>query len=142
AEWNFNPIPGDPTRILDEHWCMSPYYTERDDYYKLPTYPLRGIHIGLQNYQNSPLENWAKGALNFNGKDQYAVLTNSDIALAIPIDARGRIGNLKHTSLGAEVSSPQIYTSDFLLEVYFRTAPAQKEANLIQKINDVGWSLA
>ena len=27
AEWNFYPILGDPGRILDEHWCMSPYYT-------------------------------------------------------------------------------------------------------------------
>ncbi len=27
GEWNFYPIPGDPTRILDEHWCMAPYYT-------------------------------------------------------------------------------------------------------------------
>ncbi len=26
AEWNFYPIKGDPTRILDEHWCMAQYY--------------------------------------------------------------------------------------------------------------------
>ena len=79
GEWNFYPIPGDPTRILDEHWCMSPYYTGRDDYYKLPTYPLRGVNITLKDYQNGPLENWTTGALHFNGSDQYAVLTNEDI---------------------------------------------------------------
>ena len=79
GEWNFYPIPGDPTRILDEHWCMSPYYTRRDDYYRFPTYPLKGVNITLKDYQNGPLENWTTGALHFNGRDQYAVLTNEDI---------------------------------------------------------------
>ncbi len=79
AEWNFYPIPGDPARILDEHWCMSPYYTGRDDYYKFPTYPLKGVNITLKDYQNGPLENWTTGALHFNGRDQYAVLANADI---------------------------------------------------------------
>ena len=79
AEWNFYPIAGDPTRILDEHWCMSPYYTVRDAYYKLPTYPLKGVNITLKDYQNGPLENWTTGALRFNGHDQYAVLANADI---------------------------------------------------------------
>ncbi len=75
GEWNFYPIQGDPTRILDEHWCMSPYYTGRDDYYKFPTYPLKGVNVTLKDYQNGPLENWTTGALHFNGRDQYAVLS-------------------------------------------------------------------
>ena len=58
---------------------MSPYYTERDDYYKHPTYPLKGVNIALQRLQNGPLENWTTGALRFNGRDQYAVLSNEDI---------------------------------------------------------------
>ena len=37
---------------------MSPYYTERDDYYKFPTYPLKGVNVTLKDYQNGPLENW------------------------------------------------------------------------------------
>ena len=49
-------------RIIDEHWCMSPYYTGRDDYYKHPTYPLQGVNVTLPDYQNGPLENWTQGA--------------------------------------------------------------------------------
>ena len=75
GEWHFTPIPGDPTRILDEHWCMSPYYTARDDYYRFPMYPLQGVNITLADYQDGPLENWTTGALHFNGRDQYAVLS-------------------------------------------------------------------
>ena len=70
GEWNFTPIPGDPTRILDEHWCMSPYYTIRDDYYRFPMYALQGVNVALEDYQDGPLENWTTGALHFNGRDQ------------------------------------------------------------------------
>jgi len=142
AEWNFYPTAGDPTRILDEHWCMSPYYTGRDDYYKLPTYPLTGVHITLKDYQEGPLENWTTGALNFNGIDQYAVLTNADICRSVEIDARGRNDSVTRTATGAELSNPQIHTSSFLLEVCFKAVPGHTNGALIQKIDGAGYVLA
>ena len=142
GEWHFCPLPGDPSRLLDEHWCMSPYYTGRDDYYKLPTYPLRGTNITLADFESGPLENWTKGALHFNGRDQYAVLANEDIRRAVKLDASGR-GRSEHRLVaGAELSSPQIYASSFLIEIVFKTAPGQTQATLIQKRNAAGWSLA
>jgi hypothetical protein len=141
AEWNFYPIPGDPTRILDEHWCMSPYYTGRDDYYKLPTYPLKGVNITLKDYQNGPLENWTTGALHFNGDNQYAVLKNDDISRSVALDARGRNESLKRTVSGADLSNPQIHTSNFLIEAYFKTAAGQADAVLIQKTDNAGYIL-
>jgi hypothetical protein len=141
AEWNFYPIPGDPTRILDEHWCMSPYYTGRDDYYKLPTYPLKGVNITLQDYQNGPLENWTTGALHFNGDNQYAVLKNEDICRSVTFDARGRNENLKRTVSGADLSNPQIHTSNFLIETYFKTAAGLTDAVLVQKMDETGFVL-
>jgi hypothetical protein len=141
AEWNFYPIPGDPTRILDEHWCMSPYYTGRDDYYKLPTYPLKGVNITLQDYQNGPLENWTTGALRFNGDNQYAVLKNEDICRSITLDARGRNENLKRTVSGADLSNPQIHTSNLLIEAYFKTAAGLTDAVLVQKMDETGYVL-
>ncbi len=141
GEWNFHPIQGDPTRILDDHWCMSAYYTGRDDYYKQPVYPLKGINIGLQDYQNGPLENWTTGALHFNGTNQYAVLGNEELGRTVNIDARGRSGSVKRTVSGAELSSPQIHTSNFLIEAFFKTAAGQTDAPLIQKMTTAGWSL-
>jgi hypothetical protein len=141
AEWNFYPIPGDPARILDEHWCMSPYYTGRDDYYKLPTYPLKGVNITLKDYQDGPLENWTTGALHFNGENQYAVLSNADICRSVELDARGRTGSLKRTVSGAELSNPQIHTSNFLIEAYFKTAAGLTDAVLIQKMDEAGYVL-
>ena len=141
AEWNFYPIPGDPARILDEHWCMSPYYTRRDDYYKKPTYPLKGVNITLKDYQDGPLENWTTGALHVNGNDHYAVLRNEDICRSVVLSARGRTENVNRTVSGAELSNPQIHTSSFLIEVFFKTAPGFTDGTLIQKMNDVGWAL-
>ena len=80
------PHPGRSARILDEHWCMSPYYTGRDNYYKIPTYPLKGVNITLKDYQDGPLENWTTGALHFNGSDQYAVLRNEDICRSVSLE--------------------------------------------------------
>ena len=141
GEWNFTPIPGDPARILDEHWCMSPYYTKRDDYYKHPTYPLRGVNIGLKDFQAGPLENWTVGALHFDGNNQFAVLTNADIARTVAVDAKGRYDKLQHTFSGAELSSPQIDRSNFLLEIFFKSAPGQTDSVLVQKTDSAGYVL-
>lgn len=141
AEWNFYPIKGDPARILDEHWCMSPYYTVRDDYYKKPTYPLHGVNITLQDYQDGPLENWTTGALHFNGIDQFAVLTNADISRPLELDARGRRDSVKHTVTGPELSNPQIHNSNFLIEIFFKTAAGHTNGVLIQKIDGAGYVL-
>jgi Concanavalin A-like lectin/glucanases superfamily len=144
GEWNFCPIQGDPTRILDEHWCMAPYYTGRDDYYKFPTYPLKGVGISLKDYHTGPLENWTTGALHFNGRDQYAVLDNAAITRPVRYSVRKAApqrGVDQRTVSGADLKSPQIYTSNFLLETYFKTAPGQHDATLIQKMEDTGFAL-
>jgi hypothetical protein len=141
AEWNFCPLPHEPERILDEHWCMPPYYTTRDDYYKRPTYPLQGVNIALQDYEAGPLENWTKGALHFNGSNQYAVLRNEDICRSVELEAHGRSETVKRTVSGAELSNPQIHNSNFLIEVYFKTAPGCKDAVLLQKFDDNGYAL-
>jgi hypothetical protein len=141
VEWNFYPIEAEPGRILDEHWCMGPYYTARDDYYKLPTYPLQAVNIGLQDYEEGPLENWTRGALHFHGHNQYAVLRNEEICRPVALDAHGRTGNVKRTVDGPELSNPQIHTSNFLIEVCFRIEPGASEGVLLQKLNGTGYVL-
>jgi hypothetical protein len=118
---------------------MAPYYTERGDYYAFPTYPLRGVNIGLNDYQNGPLENWTTGALQFNGRDQYSVLKNEDISRAVTM--ADRKGAKSITISGADLKNPQIYNSDFLIEAYFKTTPSEKDALLIQKMDAAGYSV-
>jgi hypothetical protein len=139
GEWHFCPIPGEPTRIVDEHWCMSPYYTVRDEYYTFPTYPLTGVNITLKDYQPGPLENWTTGALHLNGRDQYAILANAEVTRSV--NMAGRSGTPLRTVSGAALRNPQIDTSNVLIEVYFKTAPGPKEATLIQKMAESGFAL-
>jgi hypothetical protein len=262
GEWHFTPIQGDPARILDEHWCMPPYYTDRDTYYQKPTYPLQAVNVALKGFESGPLENWTNGALALNGKDQYAVLTNADISKSVSTtvsytppawatatvptamtpgqnyqvkvtlhgvkdgmklsadmnwrkkdgafgggntwggpaqDVKGpgpytfnftpqekpdlgdfsftlyvsptgdfadhtllataaialgdEQGRTRSVDLGAEptdqkhdvpadqLTSPQVFTSDFLIEAYFKTAPGQKDGVLVQKMDAAGYAL-
>jgi hypothetical protein len=120
---------------------MSPYYTLRDDYYRLLTYPLKAVKSTLNDYQDGPLENWTTGALHFNGKDQYAVLSNAEICRSVALNARGREETITRTVSGAELSNPQIHTSNFVIEVFFKTAPGFTDGTLIQKMDGAGWSL-
>jgi len=80
GEWHFTRCQKDPTRILDEHWIMTPHHVKRDTYYKRPMYPLKAVGIGAADYLRGPLEDWTDGALRLNGKGQYAVLAAADLA--------------------------------------------------------------
>jgi hypothetical protein len=108
---------------------MSPYYTGRDNYYKLPTYPLKGVNIAPKDYQNGPLENWTTGALHFNGRDQYAVLPHEDID-APSRPQEGQREPEPHRR-GADLRNPHLPRTS--PSVYLRHAGIE-EWTLIQKI--------
>ncbi len=75
GEWNFARNNADPSELIDDHWYMTSAYKGRQDYYKVPTFPLEGVNIGADDFVSGPLENWTPaGALKLNGRDQYAVL--------------------------------------------------------------------
>ena len=57
------------------------------------------------------------------------------------MEARGRNENLKRTVSGPDLSNPQIHTSSFLIEAYFKTVAGQTDAVLIQKIDGAGYVL-
>ncbi|HYW80008.1 MAG TPA: LamG domain-containing protein, partial [Thermoguttaceae bacterium] len=42
---------------------------------------------------------------------------------------------------GPDLKNPQVFTSNFLIEAFFKTARGQKDATLIQKMNDAGYAL-
>jgi len=143
GEWNFYPAGNDPTRILDEHWYMTPYYYVRDDYYKLPMFPLTGVNITKDNYVDGPLEDWTKGACTFNGENQYAVCPNSKLnqILTIPIRFRwDKAGQKEDRKVeGKDFKSPQVWDSNFCIEAYFKTE--SKDCVLMQKMAESGYGL-
>ena len=85
GEWPFYSAGDDATRILDEHFHLAPYYVNREDYRKQPMYPLRAVNVGAGDYVDGPLEDWTRGALRLNGRDQYAVLANEVLEAAADV---------------------------------------------------------
>jgi hypothetical protein len=79
GEWSFLPIKGDPSRVMDEHWFMTPYHVRRENYAERPMYPLQAVNVSAEDYTDGPLEDWTNGALALNGRDQYAVLTDAKL---------------------------------------------------------------
>ncbi len=89
GEWPFYSAGDDATRILDEHFHLAPYYVNREDYKKQPMYPLRAVNVGAGDYVDGPLEDWTRGALRLNGRDQYAVLANDLLEATMDADEPG-----------------------------------------------------
>lgn len=137
AEWHFYPAGNDPTRILDEHWYMTPYYTNRDDYFTKPRFPLKAVNVVAADYVAGPLENWTRGALALNGRDHYAVCENR--ALTEPFDMtvhfkwdRQRAPETR-TIAGPSFKSPQVYDGNFLIEAVFRAESGGPRGVLVEK---------
>ncbi|MDO8542176.1 MAG: LamG domain-containing protein [Opitutaceae bacterium] len=146
GEWSFSPAGNDPSRILDEHWYMAPYYYGRDDYHTKPMFDLRGVNIRADDYVAGPLEDWTKGALRLNGRDQYAICADSVLSqkLAYRVKFRWEQNGREETrhAEGRDFKSPQIYDSNFLIEAYFRTEPGAGPGVIVEKRSGSGYSLA
>jgi hypothetical protein len=146
GEWGFQAPGNDPTRILDEHWYMTPYYFSRDDYHTKPRFHLRGVNLRREDYVAGALEDWGRGALRLNGRDQYAVCPNNVLSQSFdyPIKFRWEPGARQETRhvAGRDFKSPQVHDTNFLLEAYFKTEPGATGGVLIEKREGAGYSLA
>jgi len=147
GEWNFYHAGDDPTRILDEHWYMTDYHVTRDGYHERPMYPLHGVNVGAADYVQGALEDWIPGALRFSAaKKQYAVLANADLMKPFSFTdfKKSRHEGAKPepcTIEGEALRSPQIGTSNLLIEVYFKTVPGHGGGVLMEKMKETGYSL-
>jgi hypothetical protein len=146
GEWNFYPKGGDPTSIIDEHWYMTPYYLERDDYDERPTYPLQAVNVSADDYVQGALEDWTAGALRLNGKDQYATIPNAKLVAPFAYDIRYTEDDQPVTERRAaqaeELKNPQVHRSSFVIEAYFETEPGYAGGVLMEKMGAAGYSLA
>jgi hypothetical protein len=145
GEWNFYPTGGDPTSIIDEHWYMTPYYLERDNYYERPMYPLQAVNVTAKDYVPGPLEDWTAGALRLNGKDQYATIPNAKLVAPFAYDISYTKDDqpvTEHrTAQGEDLKNPQVYRSSFLIEAYFKAEPGRPGGVLMEKTGAAGYSL-
>lgn len=145
AEWNFYPAGNDPATILDEHWYANEYLSARETYHRRPTYPLTVINGTAADYQSGPLENYINGALVLDPtRHVYAMVSNATLATpySVKLNKRSNHGQdplpeqVKFE--GEALKTPEIYTGNFLVEVFFK---ATSDGLLISKIKGAGYSL-
>ena len=147
GEWNFYPAGNDPTHLIDEHWYMTDYHVSRDEYYQRPMYPLKGVNVTQEDYVPGPLEDWIAGALSFSpAKKQYATMSHTEMMKPFSFRdlKKSRHENARPepcTIEGEALKNPQIYTSNLLIEVYFKTAPGHTGGVLMEKMKGNGYSL-
>jgi len=149
GEWNFYHTGGDPTDIIDEHWYMTDYHVSRDTYHERPMYPLKAVNVGAADYVRGPLEDWIAGALKFSpaGK-QFAFISNAEMMKPFSfkdLKKSRHAGGVKPevcTVEGEGLKNPQIYTSNMLIEIYFKTASGHTGGVLMEKMKGNGYSLS
>src|SRR5438045_9283148 len=106
-------------------------------------YPLTGINIGAADYVPGPLEDWIPGALNFGArpegpgpaKNQYAVLANAEMMKPFSFreskKSRHEGGKPEPCIVECEaLKNPQIYNSNLLIELNFKTIPGHTGGGL------------
>jgi concanavalin A-like lectin/glucanase superfamily protein len=137
GEWNFTPRQDDPSVVIDEHFFLTKYHVNRSTYYERPMYPLQGRNIGADDFVDGPLEDWTRGALRLNGRDQYLTISNREMTKPY----RFKVGEADVAIEGKELQTADIHDSNFLIEAYVRVDKG-KQGVLIQKRDrDAGYVL-
>ncbi len=132
GEWNFYRNRANPERVIDEHWYMTPYYVNRQNYKDTPRYPLMGQNIDADDFVMGALEDWTAGALRLNGTDQFLKVAQSTLAETVE-GAEGQTFGIK------EKPTVDVCQSDFIIEAVLRT---KDDSGIIaQKVARAGYSL-
>jgi hypothetical protein len=110
-------------------------------------YPLKGVNVEAADYVRGPLEDWIPGALNFSAaKKQYATLAHADLMKPFSFRdlrlSRHEGGKPEPFTIeGEALKNPQVYTSNLLIEIYFKTTAGHTGGLLLEKRKGNGYTL-
>jgi len=138
GEWHFYKNNAEPNKILDEHWFMTEEFLNRDMYRFVPHNDLTVHNVTLADYSAGTLEDWTDGALNFNGKDRFCSISETEMKR--PFTIRQRRGESR-TVEGDKRKTLDMGTNNFLIEVYFKTQSGHKTSCLVSKLDTAGYTL-
>jgi len=150
GEWNFTRYPKDLRVIIGQHWNMTHEHLTRSMYYKIPRHDLMVPNAKETDFVKGVLEDWTDGgALHFDGKSTYAILKHSDITadwnIGMKVVGYAWGKNLKKDEKamypGEKRETPNIKTSNFIIEAYFRTEKGHTNGTLVSKLTDKGYAL-
>ncbi len=93
GEWHFTENRAEPTRQIDYAWYNTMAHFERGFYEFIPPLDLVFNDLSVDGYAESPLEDWAKGMVVFDGK-RFARVLDADMRedIVIPIYTENKRG--------------------------------------------------
>ncbi|MFW5864001.1 MAG: LamG-like jellyroll fold domain-containing protein [bacterium] len=104
GEWHFTENHADPTSVMDYSWYMCEPHYNRMMYEFVPSSDLTMNEATLEDYAPSPSEDWANGAVTFDG-GRFASVSDAhlraDIELAAwPKQPNGEYGKMRDAPQG------------------------------------------
>jgi len=142
GEWNFTPRSDDPSQVIDENFVLTSYHVNRSDYYQRPMNPLQGHGIGDADFVAGPLENWTRGALRLDGAQQYLAIDHAKMTEPFHFTTKPKKGpEQEQVAQGAELFTPDIHESDFLIEAYLQITDGDAGVLVRKRDAETGYEL-
>jgi hypothetical protein len=120
GEWHFQKHQADSSMIKGENFYFTSEFTNRETYNNVPKNHMKAFGLTAQSFVKGNLEDFAEGALVFDGQQTYCSLKND-------VSSKTICNNVDMT------------TNSFILECYFKTTEGQKSGCLISKFGTSGY---
>ena len=143
GEWNFFRHPADPSVILGENMNWNSEWLHGNMFQDIPRNNLRTHNIGRSNFYHGILEDWIKGALSLNGKNQYCEISNDLLKKGYRWSTikckkkpcQGYYDGKKRVTVDMDINN-------FLIEVILKTANDFIDGGVVCKRSDRGYTFA
>lgn len=138
GEWSFYQNKQDPSLILGENMNWTDEMIHRSMFQDIPRNNLQGHNIDSESFTYGTLENWIKGALRLNGKNQYCSIKDSDLKKGYNwkmLEGNKRSGYYE----GNKRVTVDMGTNNFLIEVVFRPEKDIYGGGIVSKFMDNGY---
>ncbi|HBN26000.1 MAG TPA: hypothetical protein DD405_00825 [Desulfobacteraceae bacterium] len=142
GEWGFYHHPADPSIILGENMNWNDEWFQRAMFQDIPRNNLRGRNIDNSDFQSGILENWTKGALKFNGSNQYCEIPDEFLKKGYKwsrLTCKKKPCNGFYN--GKKRISLDMGTNNFLIEVIFKTIKGFSNGGIVCKYAEKGYIL-
>lgn len=143
GEWGFFHHPDNPKIILGENINWNEEWFHRSMYQDIPRNDLITHNISRSDFKSGILEDWIKGALCFNGKNQYCDIPDdflkkgynwSKLRCKERRPCQGYYNGKKRVTV-------DMGTNNFLIEVIFQTDKGLTRGGIVCKRDDKGYIL-
>lgn len=142
GEWGFLDHPADPSVILGENMNCNSEWFNRKMYQDIPRNDLKAHNIGRSNFECGILENWVKGALSLNGKDQYCDISDELLKKGYEWSkTRCKKKPCSGFYDGKRRLTVDMGTNNFLIEAIFQTVSGFTDCGIVCKRAKKGYSL-